>query len=239
MSKTYKVQYFGSEGRENLSSVVKAIKLFLNSAAGQGADPPKKIVFLTREGEGPMLAHGHLNPLGVKIIAVTFPRHYSARQPDNSIVTPEIPAKIRRFFQAFEIPIVTNRLPFQNIEGAEAHNREMSLITDTLALFGGSIPLAIQAVLQATDAGHVNVGEQVIAATGDCALLVTASTTRLFLRKDNFGLVVNEIICKPRTLTITRKTPSPQLAPPRSPLQIEGNPISDVQRTHEGKAEEK
>jgi hypothetical protein len=152
---------------------------------------------------------------------------------------PEIPEKIQRFFQAFEIPIVTNRLPFDNIEGADAHNREMSLIRDTLALFGGSIPLAIQAVLQATDAGHVNIGEQVIAATGDCALLVTASTTRLFLRKDHFGLVVNEIICKPRSLTITRKTPSPQLANPQSPLQIEGNPTLEVRQAYHENTGEK
>jgi hypothetical protein len=235
MSKSYKVQYFGSEGRENLSLVIKAIKLFINTTLNQGFAAPTKIVFLTREGEGPMLAHSLLQSLGVKIIAVTFPRHYFAKQPDNSIFMPEISEKIRRFFQAFDIPIITNRLPFDDIEGANAHNREMSLIRDALALFGGSIPLAIQAVLQATDAGYVNIGEQVIAAAGDCALVVTASTTRLFLRKDHFGLAVNEIICKPRSLTIT-----PQLAGPNRSLgQIDSNPIVEGQQADEDKTAQK
>jgi|GEM_PF-1082441 hypothetical protein len=238
MSKPYKVQYFSSEGRENLSSVIKAIKLFISSTTGL-EDAVSKIVFLTREGEGPMLAHSHLHHLGVKIIAVTFPRHYAAKRPDNSIFMPEIPEKIQRFFQAFDIPIVTNRLPFDDIDGADAHNREMSLIRNTLALFGGSIPLAIQAVLQATDAGHVNVGEQVIAATGDSALLITASTTKMFLRKDNSGMIVNEIICKPRSLTITRKTASPQLNNPKPSLQIEGDKMVEVRHKDEGKADEK
>jgi hypothetical protein len=224
----YKVQYFGSEGRENLSSVIKAIKLFMNATLSQGFAIPQKIVFLTREGEGPMLAHSQFQSQGVKIIAVTFPRHYAAKRADNSIFMPEIPDKIQRFFRAFEIPIITNRLPFDNIEGADGHNREMSLIRDALGLFGGSIPLAIQAVLQATDAGYVNIGEQVIAATGDAALLVTASTTRLFLRKDNRGFAVNEIICKPRSLTMTRKTPAPELPNPERPVsQIEGTTTSE------------
>jgi hypothetical protein len=127
---------------------------------------------------------------------------------------PEISERVRKFFIAFDIPIITNRLPFDDIVGADSHNHEMALLRNALALFGGSVPLAVQAVLQAADAGHVDIGEQVIAATGDTALLVTASTTRLFLVKDSRGLSINEIICKPRILNMTRKTYAPQLPPP-------------------------
>ena len=222
MTTFHKVQYFDSEGRENLSSVIKCIKLFLRSPDNQGIVAPKKIVFLTREGEGPMLAHSQLQAEDLKIIAVTFPRHYAGKRPDDAVFMPEISDRVQKFFNAFEIPIITNRLPLDDIIGAESHNREMALLRNALALFGGSVPLAVQAVLQATDAGYVEVGEQVIAATGDTALLVTASTTRLFLVKDSRGLSVNEIICKPRVLNMTRKTFVPQLpAPIKQVSQIE------------------
>ena len=214
MTKPRKVQYFESEGRENLHLVIKSIKAFLRSPDDQGVPLPKKIVFMTREGEGPTLAHSQLQDEDLKIIAVTFPRHYAGRRPDNSVFMPEISEKVQRFFKAFDIPIITSRLPFDDIMGADAHNREMSLLRGTLAIFGGSIPLAIQAVLQAADAGLVDIGEQVIAATGDTALLVTASTTSLFLSKDSRGLVVNEIICKPRSFNVTRKRHIPQLPTP-------------------------
>jgi uncharacterized protein len=223
MAKFHKVQYFASEGRGNLSSVIKCIKMFLRSPDPQGVIAPKKIVFMTREGEGPILAHSQLQSEDVKIIAVTFPRNYAGKRADDSIFMPEISERVRRFFTAFNIPIITNRLPFEDIQGADSHNREMSLLRNALAIFGGSMPLAIQAVLQATDAGYVDVGEQVIAATGDTALLVTASTTRLFLVKDSRGLSVNEIICKPNTFDMTRRPRVPQLSNPTQPAhQIEG-----------------
>jgi hypothetical protein len=223
MTRFHKVQYFDSEGRENLPSVIKSIKLFLRSMEGQGFSTPEKIVFMTREGEGPMLAHSQFQSEDKKIIAVTFPRHYAGKRADNSVFTPEIPEKVQRFFKAFDIPIITNRLPFDDIIGADAHNREMSMLRNALALFGGSIPLAIQAVLQAADAGYVDIGEQVIVATGDTALLVTASTTRLFLTKDSRGFAVNEIICKPHSFDLTRKSYTPQLPVSAHPVnQIEG-----------------
>jgi hypothetical protein len=212
MTKFHKVQYFASEGRENLSAVIKCIKQFLRNAESEGIVAPKKVVFMTREGEGPMLAHSQLQAEDLKIIAVTFPRHYAGSRPDASIFMPEISERVRKFFDAFDIPIVTNRFPFDEIIGAESHNREMALLRKALALFGGSVPLAVEAVLQAADAGHVEVGEQVIAATGDTALLVTASTTRLFLAKDSRGFCVNEIICKPRVFSMTRKAFAPQLS---------------------------
>jgi hypothetical protein len=223
MTPVHKVHYFDSEGRENLSLVIRAIKMFLRSVEGQQSPSPNKIIFLTREGEGPMLAHNQLQSENKKIIAVTFPRRYAGKRADNSVFMPEISEKVQRYLKAFNIPIITNRLPFDDINGADAHNREMSLLRDALAIFGGSVPLAIQAVLQAVDAGEVEIGEQVIVATGDTALLVTASSTHFFLAKDERGLVVNEIICKPRAFSITRKPFSPALpAPDHQANQIEG-----------------
>jgi len=223
MTKPSKVLYFDNEGRENLPLVIRCIKNFLRDRELQSLEIPKKVVFLTREGEGPMLAYNQFHAENIKIIAVTFPINYAGTRDEKPFV-PEISDRIRKFFAGVGIAIITNRLPFDEILGADAHNREMSLLTDTLALFGGGVPLAVQAVLQATDAGEVNIGEQVIVATGDTALLVTASTTRLFLKKDTRGFVVNEIICKPRALSITKK-PHPPALPSQGQRasQIEGS----------------
>ena len=67
--------------------------------------------------------------------------------------------------------------------------------------------MGVQAVLAACDLGEVRVGDQVIAITGDTASVVSASTTEKFLSKQG-GLIINEILCKPRNLTLSRaKTP--------------------------------
>jgi hypothetical protein len=209
MTKQSKVQYFESEGREHLAEVVKSIKAYLRLVDNH--QRPRKLVFLTREGEGPVLAYNQLDAEKIKIIAVTFPRFFAGRHADGSRFAPEIPERIRKFFNGVGIEIITNRLPFDEISGAEAHNKEMGVLHNALTIFGASIPLAIQAVLQATDAGKVDPGEQVIVATGDTALLVTASTTNLFLMKDERGLAVNEIICKPRVFNRSRKPLAPRL----------------------------
>ena len=53
----------------------------------------------------------------------------------------------------------------------------------------------------------VEAGEQVIALSGDCAALFTASTTAKFLSRE--GVSINEIFCKARNLTIARPIPAP------------------------------
>jgi hypothetical protein len=209
MTRQNKVQYFESEGRDHLLEVIKSIKVYLRST--DDLRMPRKLVFLTRQGEGPVLAYNHIPLDGMKVIAVTFPRFFAGRGDDGSVFVPEIPDKIKKFFDGVGIDVITNRLPFDDIFGAEAHNREMRVLRDALALFGSSVPLAIQAVLQATDAGKVDPGELVIVATGDTALLVTASTTHLFLMRDERGLSVNEIICKPRVFDRSRKPIVPKL----------------------------
>jgi hypothetical protein len=229
MNRGYKIQTFDSEGRENLPNVVKNIKNYMRGLIAGGIPYPTKVVFFTLKGEGPMLAYNQLSGLEVTIIAVTFPSTYSIVLKNGNTYTPQVPDKVRKFFAGVEIPIICARLPFDEMTGAELHNKEMTLVKQALSIFGGSIPLAIQAVLQATDSGLIPSGEEVIAVTSDTALLVTASTTRDFLSQ-TCGLLVNEIICKPRNFTITRRKPQPVVAslpipdsPMKSGIQIEGN----------------
>ena len=223
MIRSSKVQYFETEGRANLSSVIRAIRAFLKSLDSQSVKKPEKIVFLTVQGEGPMLAYNQLqnrSPFDHRGNLSAWLANKKAGM--EKFFEPQISQKVRDFFSGVKIPIVTNRLPFDDIIGADGHNREMKLLRETLALFGSSVPLAVQAVLQATDAGHVQVGEQVIVATGDTALLVTATSTRMLLQQDHQGFSVNEIICKPRAFTMSRPLPMSTSASLPDGQQIEG-----------------
>ena len=206
MNRVYKVQTFDREGRENLANVLKNVKNYMRGLVTSGIPYPTKIVFFTLQGEGPMLAYNQLSGLDLTIIAVTFPPTYSVQMKDGTKFLPQIPDKVSKFFKGVEIPVIRARLPFDEITGAESHNKEMLMLKHALAIFGGSMPLAIQAVLQATDGGYIPAGEEVIVVTSDTALLVTSSTTKDFLNQTS-GLIVNEIICKPRNFTISRPQP--------------------------------
>ena len=205
MTRMLKVQHFDFEGHENLPSVIKNVKNYLRALLTSENSSLPKIVFLTGQGEGPMIAYNQLSGLEVTIIAVTFPHGFSVRIGEKESFSPQIPERVKKFFTGVGIPVITGRLPFDTIDGADFHNKEMELLRSALELFGGSMPLAIQAVLQAADSGFVETGEQVIAVTSDTAVLITASTTKQFLRK-TCGMMVNEIICKPRRFTISRRS---------------------------------
>ena len=199
MQKSSSIVYFDREGNEALGDVLKILKRTFRKREDLRSH---KIVFFTAVGRGPAIAYSQLEEYDPKIIAVTFPPTFTVRHGDEQ-VCPQIPEKIARYFRGVGIRVITGRLPFDEIEGATTHNQEMTLITNVLSLFGGSFRHCVQAVLQACDAGAVEPGEDVISVTGDCAAVVTAAYTKNFLAKDG-GLVIREILCKPRTLNLAR-----------------------------------
>lgn len=203
------IVYFENEGRHNLEQVIRVIKRQLNRREELR---PLKLVIFTAEGQGPVVAYNRLREFKMKMIAVTFPVHFSVKTPDgNSRYSPRIDSDIRHFFDGVRIDVlVPPRLPFDLIDGMDAHNQQVSLISKTIAMFGSGFALCVQAVLHACDVGAVQEGETVIAMSGDTAALLVASTTSHFLNKAN-GLQIQEIFCKPRTLTISRRRPSPAI----------------------------
>jgi hypothetical protein len=218
MQKPNPITYFESEGSDNLPHVVKILKKTLERRIELRT---AKLVFLTAEGRGPAMAYSALEAYDPKIIAVTFAPRASGKK-DGKPYTPRIPEKARKFFDGVEIPILSSRLPFDALGSWTNYAESKSkIIVDTLGLFGGSIPLAVQAVLQACDMGYVEIGELVFAVTGDCVLLLSASSTAAFLTPVQ-GLVIHEILCKPRSFTITR-----QSIPATSPLTLEGSKSSN------------
>ncbi len=194
------IVYFSDEGRQHLEDVLRIVRRILKKREELRACP---IVIFTAHGEGPYKAYSKLSEFAPRIVAVTFPRTFSIKR-ENAPYHPEIPPKIRQFFDGVGIEVVIPpALPFDMIEGMEGHNQQATLVRNVLSIFGGGFSLCIQAVLRACDAGAVDVGDSVIAISGDVAALVTASTTRQFLNQE-LGVAVQEIFCKPRKLTISR-----------------------------------
>lgn len=197
------ITYFGEEGRENLASVLRVIQRRMKK---QPRLQQLKLVIFTAYGEGPARAYNMLKEFEAQIIAVTCPPDFTVKHGEH-IYKPEIEPKLRKFFDGVGIRVLTGRLPFDRIEGMDGHNRDMQLLRDALSIFGGGIIPCVQAVLQACDMGAVTIGEQVIAMSGDWAVLMTASTTSAAFTRDK-GISVNEIFCKPSRLDICRLVPA-------------------------------
>lgn len=198
--------YFEREGKQNLSHVLGVVKRTFTRR--EDVRSCKLIVF-TSLGEGPALAYSRLKEFDPKIIAVTFPPGFSVKRINkegNTVeFSPQISDKLRQFFNGVGVTVLSGRLPFEAIDGIDSIKQQTKLIKDVLSLLGGGFSLCVQAVLQSCDMGAIEIGEKVIAISGDCALLVTASTTKKFLSSEG-GLSINEILCKPRNLTLTRKS---------------------------------
>lgn len=208
--KGYQIVYFDREGRANLPDVIRVVKQKLKSREELRA---LKVVVMTAEGEGPLLAYNSFATYDPKIIAVTFPLAFATKRKDGTHIQPRITERLRKFFAGVGISvIVPDTFPFDHIEGMDGHNQQVKLAKDAITLFGGGFAICVQAVLKACDAGAVESGERVIAIGGDCAGLFTASTTAKFLSRDG-GLSINEIFCKARNLTIARPIPAPQKQP--------------------------
>lgn len=215
------IVYFESEGREgNLQQVIRVIKKFLKK---RDELRPLKLVIFTARGEGPMIAYKELMTYSPKIVAVTFPLDFSIKDPNSEDrYFPRIPEQVKKFFAGVGITVISPApLPLDSIEGLEGHNQEAKVVKDAIALFGGGFTNCVQAVLRACDAGEIMPGERVIAMSGDCAAIITASTAKKFLTPE--GLAIHEILCKPRNFTIARQKQAAWPPPTQEILPPEGS----------------
>ncbi|ADV80916.1 hypothetical protein [Terriglobus saanensis] len=197
---TYPTEYFLREGRENLESCLNAA---LESAAAHSAE---KVVIFTSAGLGVRKALEAIDSneryANLKIIAVTFPSNTTlpAGSPQDHLISPETAASLTNR----GIPIVRAHLPFAPVkahhEGHGLLGQDFSLLGNALNMFCGSMSLCVQAVLLACDAGHIELGEHVVAMTSDTAILARAAGTSRLLT----DLIIREIICKPVLLTISK-----------------------------------
>jgi hypothetical protein len=194
----YPTEYFVEEGKANLSRCLEC------SFEAAVAHSIKKLVIFTSAGKGVKMAieeycskpeFSH-----IKIIAVTFPSHTKLPPGDPSDHC--IMEEMSEYLKKHDVPVVRAHLPFEPIRahrvGEGLLGQDFSLISNALRIFCGSMSLCVQAVLMASDAGHVNFAEHVIAMTADTSIVARAATTSRFLT----DLIVREIICKPLLLTV-------------------------------------
>jgi hypothetical protein len=162
-------------------------------------------VIFTGVGEGPKYALEHFCKQeaysNIRIIAVTFP--YGMRFKDGE--QREISREDQQLLEENNVKIVRAHMPFNPIAAHHPHHgilgQDLTLIGNALSIMGGSMSLCVQAALMACDAGHIELGEHVIALTSDTAILVrTAPTERLLT-----DFIAREILCKPLSLTISKK----------------------------------
>jgi hypothetical protein len=158
----------------------------------------------------------------IELIAVTFPSQtqFSAGDPSEH----SIPLDICTFLASNKIPLVRPHLPFDPIrshyEGHGILGQDFSLVGNAFRIFSGGMSLCVQAVLMASDAGYVELGEHVLAMASDTSILARAAGTARFLT----DLIVREIICKPVLLTIGKSEVADGMLKPsgeKHPLELQ------------------
>lgn len=125
--------YFDEEGRQNLPQVLRVVKRTLKKRADLRS---LKIIIFTAEGEGAALALNQLEDFDPTIIAVTFPHDFYVLRGGKRYF-PRVPDKLRRFLEAVGVKLLTSRLPFDKIEGAELYNQQLDSVKKTLSILGG------------------------------------------------------------------------------------------------------
>jgi uncharacterized protein len=148
----------------------------------------------------------------IKLVAVSFANGKIFTDKKGEKIESKISPEDLEFFKQNNVPVVRAHLPFDPITPFHGNNgmlgQDLSLVSEALSIFGGSMPPCIQAIMMACDAGVVEIGEHVIALTSDTAILAQASNTDRMLGE----LIVREILCKAAVLTISRKEHSEKMS---------------------------
>jgi uncharacterized protein len=182
------------EGKENLARCLQA------TFAAALAHRVGKVVIFTSAGRGVMMALDEYRSQEkyshIELVAVSFPSQsqFTAGDPLEHC----IPGSVLETLSERGVPVVRAHLPFDPIRthyvGQGVLGQDFGLIGNALRIFGGSMSLCVQAVLMASDAGFVELGEHVIAMTSDTSILVRAAGTS---RGKRVGLAV-QLVRVPR-----------------------------------------
>lgn len=190
------IRYFPDEGRHHRLATFRACRARLK------AGDIKKLVIFTLDGAAVLEALKTLGLVKPQIIAVSFPPETrpakdEAAPPIQAGITGEMYTRLRNA----NVTIVQGTMPLREIVIPNDRDVKIEAIRRTLWLMSGGVELCIEGVLMACDAGWVLPGEVVMACSADTAITARASRTSRLLT----DFEIQEIICKPRRLTITRR----------------------------------
>lgn len=197
------IRYYDDEGREHIrqtaaDAVRRALKLGI-----------KYLVVFTSDGSGVKEAIKRLSNIEPAerpaIVSVTYSYGQIIKEKSNGEdkwVPATLRPEIKQELESAGVQVIQGGLPFESIHIPNFPDHRLKIIKETLELISGGLVLCVEAVLAACDAGAIPFGEDVIAFSADTAAVIRASTKRFLFAP--WGLVVREIICKPRELNITK-----------------------------------
>jgi uncharacterized protein len=195
------ITYFKETGKINTDDTIK-----LSIARAKELNI-KKILVFTADGIAPLNMVNYLQGSDIKIYAVSFPNQLPFyRKEEDQVI--EFFAKtseedVKKKLEENNITLIQGVMPFEEIVIPGAPDSRGTIIKETLSLISGGLNLCIQAVIMATDSGHVLPGEDVISMSADTSIIVNGVNSR-YLFHPLKGLQIKEIICKPLNLSITR-----------------------------------
>lgn len=136
----------------------------------------------------------------IKVVCVTFPINqvYLTRNEEEEIVPIEIElhdSKIRDDLRKQGVEIISGMMPFDDIITRSSEVNMHSLIEESLTIVHRALPLAVEAVLMATDAGLVVPGEKVVSIVNGISIETNGTNSR-YLFHPQKGMEIDEIISK-------------------------------------------
>lgn len=194
-----RIVYFEEPGIKNTEMT---LRLAAERAKARGI---KKIVLASTRGETARLAARLWADIGIKIIVVP---HQYGFMPTGQRFPAELVQELNK--QGHAVHFGTMLFHTENLYGMDIPRTMASL----LRTFCQGMKVCVEIIFMATDGGHLEVGEQVIAVTGtgrgaDTAVVALAApSTRLP------ELHITEIICKPLQ---TKQGMPPRMPPPPPP----------------------
>ncbi len=197
-----KIVYFEEPGIENTEAT---LQLAAERAKARGI---KKIVLASTRGETARMAARLWADSGIKIVVVPHQYGFMAGQR----FTPELVQELEK--QGHSVHFGTMLFHTENLYGMDTPR----IMANLLRTFCQGMKVCVEIIFMATDGGHLEVGEEVIAVTGsgrgaDTAVVaIAAPSTRLP------ELHITEIICKPLQ---TKQGPPPKMPPPPPPEKKE------------------
>ena len=198
-----KIVYFEKPGIENTETT---LHLAEERAKARGI---KKVILASTRGETARMANELWAGSGIKLVVV--PHQYGFMSP-----TQRFPAELVQELekQGHKVHFGTMLFHTDNLYGMDTPK----IMANLLRTFCQGMKVCVEIIFMATDSGHLEVGEEVIAVTGtgrgaDTAVVAKAApSTRLP------ELHITEIICKPLQ---TKQGPPPKMPPPPPPEKKE------------------
>ena len=189
--------YLPGEGKEYFPRVVEAVANYVRDTGLQ------RVLVFTSDGKGALALADALQETKAQVIAVTFPATQKFATPEKGVAQVAIDGETHSRLASKGVSVVRSTLPFGDILIPGSPDVKLSAIHHTLRLFGGGMMLCVQAVVIACDSGCLEPGEEVISVAADTAI-VAAASGKWALFSPSEGMEIREIICKPRSLRLTR-----------------------------------